>query len=129
MYWPGRVRDVFPMPRVTSLPLFLVLSEAIVGESSMLDFTNLALAGLGLMHGDAKGSINRKPTPLQLQVQRNVTKRAYGLYMHLGRVASADRNIIFASCVGRDERSKYPLIDPDKVDGLTQAGLVDPLPF
>ena len=95
----------------------------------LLDLTNLALAGLGFMHGDAKGSVNRKPTALQLQVQRNVAKKAYGLYMHIGRVASADRNITFASFVGRDERSKYPLIDADKVDGLAQAGLVDPLPF
>jgi hypothetical protein len=93
------------------------------------DFTNMALAGLSFLHGENKGSIDRSPTELQLQVQKRVATKAYNLYMHLSRVASMDRSVSFASFVGRGESSKFPTLDPEMVDGLSRAARVDPLPF
>ena len=121
----GRIRDLFPMPRI------ICLGKTDIGfpDALVIDIANLSIAALSFLHGDRAVSVDRAPTRLQMDVQLRVLSKVEQLFTRLAQSTPGDASLTFGAFVGRGKSTKYPTTDPEQVDGLRKAGLVDPLPF
>ena len=126
----GRIRDVFPLPRIASLTdLGSIETSTAMPEALLLDMSNLAISALSFLDGQERGCVDRAATALQQSVQKRVIKK---ICAYLDRLAQNDPAMIdssFGSFVRRGASSKYPTLVADLVDGLNSSGQVDPLPY
>ena len=121
----GRIRDLFPMPRI----ICLGKTDMEFPDALVINIANLSIAALSFLHGDRAVSVDRAPTRLQMDVQLHVLSKVEQLFTRLAQSTPGDASLTFGAFVGRGKSTKYPTTDPEQVDGLRKAGLVDPLPF
>jgi hypothetical protein len=126
---PGRLRDIFPLPRIESLSVFGLGTSLPVPEQVFLTHCNLGLAGLAFMAGQQNAAVDRRPTKLQVAVQRRAVWKTWRLVMRLNEYLDGASNITFSTFVGRGSGSKYQTLNAVAIDGLGRCGLVDPSCF